>query len=240
MTGLEPYSGRPTASNETLDAFLSDGVKLDLIAEAVSDMNRSIRIADAAAIRAQHCLEAVRISLDSYFSEYGGWNAESAEKAVEGFEKNGFKSALARKFAMFMRKLFFDDGDPVFQAVNCIGITSEKWYGGFISTLGVFEDSVSGNQFAVSAPFTNKEGCYSVRLGRNSADFPSFSLMVPVVDDQCKMIARNYDVRSIRVDVEKLARAGFKYDLNKSEYTTYFRDDDDEYDYYFRYNYSKA
>ena len=228
-TGLEPYTGRPTASNQTLDAFMSvNGEKLAEIAEGISVMNRAERLAALAKIRYGHCAESTYRSLVSYFSEYGGWNRKSALAAVEKFEKNGFESKAARDLAMFARGMFFDDRSEKFQAINCVGLGScgESSQTAFV--ICTFEDTVSGNQFALYFPFTEKEQlsqydgyCVSRKT------YPCYMLVAPSASGFSSEypIAKSYDIRAMRVEVEKFVKGGCSYTVNPRLRTVYRKKD---------------
>lgn len=215
LTGLEPYYGRPTPGNKVVDGYLAgSGKNLNNIAEAVSDMNRAVRIAERSRFYMERCIDVVQTSLSAHFAKQGDWDEKTAAAAVSNFEKRGFRSKNTRTFATFIRGMFFDDSDKMFQAIRCIGLSSSD-YGSFTLAGGAFEDSVSGNQFAIMLPFTKKDRL-EWRSWRESfvsklRNMPCYILTAPDGESTPQTVAKSYDVREMRVAVSKFVDGGCLY-----------------------------
>lgn len=225
LTGFEPYYGRPTPGNKVVDGYLADnGKSLDNVAEAISDMNRSIRIAERARSYMERCVDVVQASLSAHFTKQGNWDEKTAVVAVSNFEKHGFKPRDARAFAAFIRGMFFDDSNKAFQAIRCVGLSSSN-YGSFTLAGGAFEDSASGNQFALMLPFTRAE--YQVwRDWRDSfssklRDMPCYVLTAPDGEGASQMVTKSYDVREMRVAVAKFVDGGCLYRHGQQIWVSY-------------------
>lgn len=215
LTGLEPYYGRPTPGNKIVDSYLADNEKsLDSVAEAISDMNRAIRIAERARLYMERCVDAVQASLSAHFVKQGDWDEKTAIVAVSNFEKHGFKPRDARAFAAFIRGMFFDDSDKTFQAIRCVGLSSSS-YGSFTLAGGTFEDSVSGNQFALMLPFTKKDRFewrgWHESFNSKLQDVPCYILTAPDDENTPQTVSKSYDVREMRVAVSKFIKGGCLY-----------------------------
>jgi len=206
-----PFTGRPTPGNKILDKMVSESAEsLAGIAAAVLEL-RKAKAARVEAVWAEaHCRQSLCDALQKYFTEYGGWNAEKASKAVTAFEKSGFGSAKARKLAAFVRYLFFDDESPAFQAVDCIGLAGSRMTsGGVIAT---FEDSRTGNQFSFELPFVGGDD-ESKLYGRSSLGVVGglhFTLYAPDEMGDSRIVAKSYDVRAMRAAVFKFVSDGCK------------------------------
>ena len=225
LTGLEPYYGRPTPGNKIVDSYLADSEKsLDSVAEAISDMNRAVRIAERSRFYMERCIDAVQESLSAHFAKQGDWDETTAAAAVSNFEKRGFKPRNTRAFAAFIRGMFFDDSNKAFQAIRCIGLSSSN-YGLFTLAGGAFEDSVSGNQFALMLPFTKKD-YFELRSWRELAgsklhDIPCYVLTAPDGESVLRVVAKNYDIREMRVAVFKFVNGGCLYQRGEQTWISY-------------------
>lgn len=215
LTGLEPYYGRPTTGNKVVNGYLADnGKNLDNVAEAISDMNRAIRIAEHAQFYMKRCIDIVQTSLSAYFTKQGDWDGKMAIAAVSNFEKHGFKPRDTRAFVAFIRGMFFDDSDKMFQAIRCISLSFSN-YRSFTLAGGVFEDSVSGNQFALMLPFTKKD-IFEWRdryesFNSKLQDMPCYVLTAPDDKNMPQTVSKSYDVREMRVAVSKFVKGGCLY-----------------------------
>lgn len=225
LTGLKPYYGRPTTGNKVVDGYLADsGKSLDSIAEAISDMNRAIRIAERSRFDMERCVNVVQASLSAYFAKQGDWDEKTATVAVSNFEKHGFRPRNARAFAAFIRGMFFDDSDKMFQAIRCVGLSSSNC-GPFTLAGGAFEDSVSGNQFALMLPFTKKNH-FELRGWRESVgsklrDMPCYILTAPDDVNTPQTVSKSYDVREMRVAVSKFVKGGCLYRHGQQTWVSY-------------------
>jgi len=214
-TGLEPYCGRPTPGNKVVDDYLADsGKNLDSIAEAISDMNRAIRIAECSRFDMEQRVDVVQASLSAHFAKQGNWDEKAAVAAVSNFEKHGFKPRDVRAFAAFIRGMFFDDSNKAFQAIRCVGLSSSNC-GLFTLAGGAFEDSVSGNQFALMLPFTKKTyfelrgWCESI--SSKLQDMPCYVLIALDGENMSQTVSKSYDVREMRVAVARFVGGGCLY-----------------------------
>lgn len=225
LTGLEPYYGRPTPGNKVVDGYLADSRKsLDNVAEVISDMNRAIKIAECSRFYMERCIDAVQESLSAHFAKQGDWDETTAVAAVSNFEKHGFKPKDTRAFAAFIRGMFFDDSNKMFQAIRCISLSSSN-YGLFTLAGGVFEDSISGNQFALMLPFT-KKNYLELRNWRECVDtklqnIPCYVLTAPDSESILQVVAKNYDIREMRVAVFKFVNGGCLYQHGKQVWISY-------------------
>lgn len=225
LTGLEPYCGRPTPGNKVVDGYLADsGKNLDNVAEAISDMNRAVRIAERSRFYVERCIDVVQSSLSAHFAKQGGWNEKTAVAAVSNFEKHGFTPKDARAFAAFIRGMFFDDSNKTFQAIRCVGLSSSD-YGSFTLAGGAFEDSVSGNQFALMLPFTKKDHfewrSWRESVGSKLQDMPCYVLTAPDGESAQQIVAKSYDVREMRVAVCKFVNGGCLYQRGQQVWVSY-------------------
>lgn len=225
LTGLEPYYGRPTPGNKVVDDYLADsGKSLDNVAEAISDMNRAIRIAERMRFNIERCVDVVQMSLSAHFTKQGNWDEKTAVVAVSNFEKHGFKSRDTRAFAAFIRGMFFDDSNKTFQAIRCIGLSSSN-HGSFTLAGGAFEDSESGNQFALMLPFTRKEHnrwCdWRDSFNSKLQDMPCYVLTAPDSEGTSRMVTKSYDIREMRVAVAKFVGGGCLYRHGQQIWVSY-------------------
>lgn len=214
-TGLEPYCGRSTPGNKVVDDYLADsGKNLDDIAKAISDMNRAIRIAECSQFDMEQRIDVVQASLSAHFAKQGDWDEKTAIAAVSNFEKHGFKPRDARAFAAFIRGMFFDDSNKTFQAIRCVGLSSSNCRS-FTLAGGAFEDSASGNQFALMLPFTKKDyfelRCWRESVGSKLQDMPCYVLIAPDGENMSQTVSKSYDVREMRVAVAKFVDGGCLY-----------------------------
>lgn len=225
LTGLKPYYGRPTTGNKAVDGYLADsGKNLDSIAEAISDMNRAVKIAERAQFYMEQCVDVVQTSLRMHFVKQGDWDEKAAIVAVSNFEKHGFKPRNARAFAAFIRGMFFDDSDKMFQAIRCVGLSSSNCES-FTLAGGAFEDSVSGNQFALMLPFTKKNH-FELRGWRESVgsklrDMPCYILAAPDDVNTPQTVSKSYDVREMRIAVAKFVNGGCLYRHGQQTWVSY-------------------
>jgi len=220
--GLEPYSGRPTRGNAVVDGYLAEQAKsLGAAAEAISDMKRAVAIAAHAKFRAETCIENAKAALGAHFAKHGEWNAKSAEAAVSKFKQAGFRSRSAGKFAMFVRGMFFDDSDCAFQDVRCVGLSCEN-SGSFTFAGATFEDSASGNQFALMLPFT-QDRPFGWRDSSDAkiCDMPCYELTAPDEKGWSHVVSKSYDVREMRVAVAKFVAGGCAYNESRVVWTSY-------------------
>lgn len=223
-TGLEPYCGRPTPGNKIINGYLASSEKsLNAIMEAIFDMNRAISVADRARLCMKESINAVASALGAHFATQGGWDERTATDAVSNFEKRGF-TPNARKFVAFIRGMFFDDSDKAFQAIRCIGLSSDSSRL-FAFAGGEFEDSASGNQFELMLPFTGEKSFrwqdWSESFDFKLRNMPYYVLNAPDDDGMPQAVAKSYDIREMRVAVSKFVKGGCLYRHGQKTWLSY-------------------
>lgn len=205
------YSGKPVSGGEVFEKFVkSKSAELDDISDAVSNLNRSSDILDSAIWRRSDCAAILTEKLIDHFADHAGWNADSAECAIEDFEEKGFSSVKARDLAMLIRNMFFDDRQAMFRSLKCVGLFSEdNQYGVDIGC--VFEDAKTGNQFAVTVPFTKKPCCRPLfRADFMDEYFPVYFVKCPGDGFfESRIAISHYDLRVMRAEIEKFAAGGY-------------------------------
>jgi len=237
-TGLMPYSGRSTRGNRIIDGYLADYEKsLENIAEAISDMNRAHALVEDAWYNREYRITKATEALNRHFEKQGEWDEKSVTAAIVAFEKCGFRSKRVKDFIAFVRGMFFDDSNEAFRSIDCIGLSSFRRRS-FIFAGVTFEDSKSGNQFEIVLPFTVKEkreynglfyykNCYepcvfldSVVSDPRIRDMPCYVLTAPDKEGISCEVSKNYDIRTMRVAVEKFVMGGCVY-LRRNQTRTY-------------------
>lgn len=210
---FERYSGRPVQGGDEFSKFV-DGkaADIDMISERMSETVRAAETARNAISRHADCQYGLSLALISYFSNQRGWTRHKVERALSGFNANGFASSCAKDFAMFVRGMFFDDSLDMYRAISCVGLYEDSTYGSTDEYFAVatFEDSKTGNQFALSLPFPAKESPMS-KNSRFAYENLAYSLSAPrdsdVFDDGVT-VAASYDPRIMRMEVDKFVSSG--------------------------------
>jgi hypothetical protein len=213
---LHQYSSQITENNPTLDNFLlSNKQDLDKISDEISCIyDNYIQLERLIGNVISKKIELFYF-LQKYFKKHGDWTSEKIAKVIIEFNNNGFKSDIVRQFVLFIRSMFFNDNDIIFQNIKCLGLF-EFVYDTYHNIGLTFEDSITGNQFSLQIPYILSDksnikfndNVYLCDYNTTEYRYPCYVLDIPNNFGSSHIISKNYDIRIMRDDIYNFVKNG--------------------------------